>query len=221
MAGDLLVRGGTLVDGTGARATRADVRVRDRVIVETGANLEPDGEPQIDAGGAIVAPGFIDCHTHYDPSVWWDPLVDPMPQHGVTTVVTGQLLALADAGPRCGSRPRRRRVRVHRRHSGRCVRDRYSVDVGVVRRVERCAADARHGGEHRGARRSLEPARLRDGRRCLGARGNPRRNRAAQCGARRVCSLRALSDCPRRSSTPTATRTLCRAALPTPTSSSR
>jgi N-acyl-D-amino-acid deacylase len=90
MAGDLLVRGGTLVDGTAtAQATRADVRVRDRIIVEVGANLEADGEPEIDAGGAIVAPGFIDCHTHYDPSVWWDPLLDPMPQHGVTTVVTG------------------------------------------------------------------------------------------------------------------------------------
>jgi N-acyl-D-amino-acid deacylase len=89
MAGDLLVRGGTVVDGTGAPARRDDVRVRDRVIVEVGANLEPDGEPEIDAGGAVVAPGFIDCHTHYDPSVWWDPLVDPMPQHGVTTVVTG------------------------------------------------------------------------------------------------------------------------------------
>jgi N-acyl-D-aspartate/D-glutamate deacylase len=89
MPGDLLVRGGTLVDGTGDPATRADVRVRDRVIVEVDADLERDGEPEIDAGGAIVAPGFIDCHTHYDPSVWWDPLVDPMPQHGVTTVVTG------------------------------------------------------------------------------------------------------------------------------------
>ena len=89
MTADLLVRGGTVVDGTGAPARPADVRVRDGVIVEIGAQLVPDGEPEIDAGGAYVAPGFIDCHTHYDPSMWWDPLLDPMPQHGVTTVVTG------------------------------------------------------------------------------------------------------------------------------------
>jgi N-acyl-D-amino-acid deacylase len=93
MTGHLLVRGGTLVDGTGAPARRSDVRVRDGVIVEVGAELAPDSaaarEVEIDASGAYVAPGFIDCHTHYDPSVWWDPLVDPMPQHGVTTVVTG------------------------------------------------------------------------------------------------------------------------------------
>ena len=78
-----------VVDGTGAPAVRADVRVRDGVIAEVGEQLAPDGEAEIDAGGAVVAPGFIDCHTHYDPSLWWDPLLDPMPQHGVTTVVTG------------------------------------------------------------------------------------------------------------------------------------
>ena len=87
--GNLLVRGGTLVDGTGAPARRRRPRPRRRRSPRSGAGLAPDGETDVDAGGAIVAPGFIDCHTHYDPSVWWDPLVDPMPQHGVTTVVTG------------------------------------------------------------------------------------------------------------------------------------
>ena len=87
--GDLLIRAGTLVDGTGAPARTADVRARDGVIVEVGAALEPAGEVEIDARDAFVAPGFIDCHTHFDPSMWWDPLLDPMPQHGVTTVVTG------------------------------------------------------------------------------------------------------------------------------------
>src|SRR4051812_30527165 len=89
MTGDVLVRGGMVVDGTGAAPFRADVRVRGGVIAEVGAGLRPDGEDELDAGDALVAPGFIDSHTHYDPSLWWDPLVDPMPQHGVTTVVTG------------------------------------------------------------------------------------------------------------------------------------
>jgi N-acyl-D-amino-acid deacylase len=89
LTGDLLIRGGTVVDGTGAPARAADVRIRDGAITEVAARLTPDGETVVDASGAYVAPGFIDCHTHYDPSLWWDPLVDPMPQHGVTTVVTG------------------------------------------------------------------------------------------------------------------------------------
>ena len=89
MAGDLLVQGGTVVDGTGAPARDADVRIRAGVVTEIGTGLAPDGETLVDARGAYVTPGFIDCHTHYDPSLWWDPLLDPMPQHGVTTVVTG------------------------------------------------------------------------------------------------------------------------------------
>jgi len=87
--GDLLIRAGTVIDGTGGPARRADVRVRGGRIAEIGDGLRPDGEPEVDASGAVVAPGFIDTHTHLDPSLFWDPAADPMPQHGVTTVLLG------------------------------------------------------------------------------------------------------------------------------------
>lgn len=87
--GSLLVRGGTVVDGTGLPRRRADVRVRQGVITEIGPDLRPDGESELDATDALVTPGFIDGHTHFDPSLFWDPTCDPMPQHGVTTVLFG------------------------------------------------------------------------------------------------------------------------------------
>ncbi|HZP30913.1 MAG TPA: amidohydrolase family protein [Acidimicrobiia bacterium] len=88
-SGDLLVRGGTVVDGTGRPGRRADVRVRSGRIAEVGASLRPDGEPELDAAGALVTPGFIDAHTHLDPQLFWDPACDPNPQHGVTTALVG------------------------------------------------------------------------------------------------------------------------------------
>jgi N-acyl-D-amino-acid deacylase len=86
---DLLIRGGDVIDGTGAAAVRADVRVRAGRIVEVGPGLAPDGEPVIDATGAVVTPGFIDTHAHTDPQVFWDPSLDPDPMHGVTTMLVG------------------------------------------------------------------------------------------------------------------------------------
>jgi N-acyl-D-amino-acid deacylase len=86
---DLLVRGGTVIDGTGGPGRTLDVRVRDGRIAEVGARLESDGEPAIDAGGAIVAPGFIDTHTHLDPSLFWEPAAATMSVHGVTSILTG------------------------------------------------------------------------------------------------------------------------------------
>ena len=86
---DLVIRGGMVVDGTGRPAFRADVRTAGGRIVEVGERLDPSGAQQLDAGGAVISPGFIDSHTHLDPSMFWDPLCDPMPQHGVTTALVG------------------------------------------------------------------------------------------------------------------------------------
>lgn len=84
-----LIKGGTVVDGTGAPARRADIRVSGRHIAEIGPDLARDGEALIDASGAYVTPGWIESHTHFDGSMWWDPSCDPMPAHGTTTAVIG------------------------------------------------------------------------------------------------------------------------------------
>ncbi|MCU1393569.1 MAG: Amidohydrolase 3 [Ilumatobacteraceae bacterium] len=88
-ARDVIIRGGEVIDGSGAPAFAADVRVRDGRIAEIGAGLRPDGEREIDASGAVVTPGFIDTHAHTDPQVFWDASLDPEPLHGVTTMLVG------------------------------------------------------------------------------------------------------------------------------------
>jgi N-acyl-D-amino-acid deacylase len=87
MSADLVIRGGKVVDGTGAPAVRADVAIEDGRVVAVAPNL--DGEHTLDAGDHIVAPGFIDIHTHYDAQVFWDPSLTPSCFHGVTTVLAG------------------------------------------------------------------------------------------------------------------------------------
>ena len=93
-APDLIVRNGTIVDGTGAPRFVGDVAVRDGVIVSVGdlgpgATAGATATTEIDATGMIVTPGFVDHHTHYDGQVTWDPLLEPSSGHGVTTIVTG------------------------------------------------------------------------------------------------------------------------------------
>ncbi|MEY2452824.1 MAG: hypothetical protein QOD92_2398 [Acidimicrobiaceae bacterium] len=85
---DLVIRGGTLIDGTGAPRRTADVGVADGKIVEVG-RIDESGANEIDADGALVTPGFVDIHTHYDGQATWDPRLQPSSGHGVTTIVMG------------------------------------------------------------------------------------------------------------------------------------
>jgi N-acyl-D-amino-acid deacylase len=87
MDGDIVIRGGTVMDGTGAPGLRADVAVTDGRIAAVGEGLR--GTREFDASGQVVAPGFIDIHTHYDAQVFWDPWLTPSSFHGVTSVIAG------------------------------------------------------------------------------------------------------------------------------------
>ena len=85
---DLVVRGGNVIDGTGAEGRRADVGVKDGLIVAVGADVGR-GRRELDAEGLLVTPGFVDIHTHYDGQATWDARLWPSSWHGVTTAVMG------------------------------------------------------------------------------------------------------------------------------------
>ena len=86
----LLIKHGTVVDGTGAPAYLADVRVAGGRIAEIGSDLQPGvGERVIDATDCYVTPGFIEAHNHWDGAVWWSPNMEPLPGYGITTSING------------------------------------------------------------------------------------------------------------------------------------
>lgn len=85
---DLVIRGGTVIDGTGQAARQADIAIDADRITKVG-NVAADGRQEIDATGKIVTPGFVDLHSHYDAQALWDPVLAPSSWHGVTTVIMG------------------------------------------------------------------------------------------------------------------------------------
>ncbi|MCQ3810378.1 MAG: amidohydrolase family protein, partial [Acidimicrobiia bacterium] len=87
MSADIVIRGGTVVDGSGEPGRVADIAITGDRISEIGSGLS--GKAELDASGQVVAPGFIDIHTHYDAQVFWDPALTPSCYHGVTSVIAG------------------------------------------------------------------------------------------------------------------------------------
>lgn len=89
MAHDIVIRGGQIVDGTGAAPVTGDVAIDDGVLTQVGGKVAEGGKREIDADGLSVTPGFVDIHTHLDAQIGWDPDCTPVSWHGVTSVMMG------------------------------------------------------------------------------------------------------------------------------------
>ena len=89
MTYDVVIKGGTVVDGSGAPRVRADLAIKDGVVASIGRIPTSEAARTVDASGLVVAPGFVDLHTHYDAQLFWDPYCSLSGWHGVTSVVIG------------------------------------------------------------------------------------------------------------------------------------
>ena len=165
MPAELVIRGGTVVDGSGTPGRVADVAITAGTIEEIGPDLH--GARELDASGCVVAPGFIDIHTHYDAQVFWDPALRPSSYQGVTTVVAGN----------CGftiapTRPEHHDVIVQTLENvedmnGASLTEGIVWDFADPSRIHGAGPPPRHGAQLLVLRRSQFRPALRAGRRGL------------------------------------------------------
>jgi N-acyl-D-aspartate/D-glutamate deacylase len=139
MVHDLIIRGGTVFDGTGAKAFEADVAVSDGRIAAVG-KLAASARDEIDARGQMVTPGFVDIHTHYDGQAVWDSHMAPSSWHGVTTAVMGNC-GVGFAPVRDGDRDRL--IELMGGYSGPGATRRVGMAVGELFAISRCAVGTR------------------------------------------------------------------------------
>src|SRR5215218_11138267 len=100
MDADLIIRNGTVVDGTGAPSRQADVAIAGDRIVAVEPHVDGKSRREIDASGRVVSPGFVDVHTHLDAQLAWDPLPTSSCWHGITSAVIGNCgVTFAPVGP--------------------------------------------------------------------------------------------------------------------------
>ena len=161
---DLVIRGGTVVDGTGAPARTADVTVDRGHISGVGSFAGEAASRTVDADGLLVTPGWVDIHTHYDGQATWDEVLAPSSWHGVTTVVTGN----------CGvgfapARPDRHEWLIGLMEGvedipGSALAEGMTLGVGDLPRVPRRAGRAQVDHGRRDPDRPRGGALLRDGR---------------------------------------------------------
>ena len=213
-----VVRGGTIIDGTGAERATGDVAVADGRIVEIGKGLQ--GDRVIDATDCVVAPGFIDIHTHYDAQVFWDPALTPSCYHGVTTVVAGNCgFSIAPTYPD-------RREQIARTLEKVEDMDPESLAAGIpwdfVTFPEYLGSVEQRGlgPQLRRLHRPHAAAHLRDGRRGLVAHGPSRRGRRDEPPRRRGHAAPAPPGSPPASPSPTSAPTASRSPAAGPTAPS-